>query len=234
MNDNLVQNSRQSDKEPFFSVIITTYNRAKLISRALYSLIAQTEKDWEAIIVDDGSTDDTYLKISPYLKAYPNVQYLKQPNQGESAAKNRGMKAAKGKFITFLDSDDEFHPSHLESRKAILLKNPAVLFLYGGAKILGNPYVPDRFDHRKKISLDNCIIGGTFFIEKSTAILLKGYKDILLGPDADFFDRAQKANIRIMKTNLPTYLYHHETEDSITNKLYSIYHSTWPIQSTRT
>ncbi|MDP4275456.1 MAG: glycosyltransferase family A protein, partial [Bacteroidota bacterium] len=135
------------------------------------------------------------------------------------------IKAACGKFITFLDSDDEFCPSHLESRKALLVKNPAVQFLYGGAKISGNPYVPDRFDYRKKISLDNCIIGGTFFIEKSTAILLKGYKDILLGPDADFFDRAQKANIKIMKTNLTTYLYHHETEDSITNRLLSIYHS---------
>lgn len=226
MDDNHIQNNCNSDKQPFFSVIISTYNRSILITRALDSLIAQTEKDWEAIIVDDGSTDDTRSKILPYLMANPKILYIKQSNQGESAAKNRGIKAANGKFITFLDSDDEFQPSHLESRKAILLKNPDVQFLYGGAKISGNPYVPDRFDHRKKISLDNCIIGGTFFIEKSTAILLKGYNDILLGPDADFFDRAQKANVKIMKTSLPTYRYHHETEDSITNKLLSVYHST--------
>lgn len=226
MNNQSIQNNCRSGGQPFFSVIISTYNRSSLILRALDSLLAQTETDWEAIIVDDGSTDDTHSKILPYLKANLKVQYIKQSHQGESAAKNRGIKAACGKFITFLDSDDEFYPSHLESRKAILLENPAVQFLYGGAKISGNPYVPDRFDYRKKISLDNCIIGGTFFIEKSTAILLKGYKDILLGPDADFFDRAQKAKVLIMKTNLPTYLYHHETDDSITNKLLSVYHST--------
>jgi len=62
---------------------------------------------------------------------------------------------------TFLDSDDEFSPLHLESRKAVLEQNPKIGFLYGGAEIIGNQYVPDRFDHSKRINLKNCAIGGT-------------------------------------------------------------------------
>ena len=115
---------------PFFSVIITTYDRAHLITRALNSLISQTEKDWEAIIVDDESTDDTFSRILPFLEGYSKIFYIKQPHKGEPAAKNTGIRSATGRFITFLDSDDEFNPKHLEFRKTVLLQNPDVKFLY--------------------------------------------------------------------------------------------------------
>jgi len=205
---------------PFFSVVVTTYNRVKLITRALKSLISQTESDWEAIIVDDGSTDDTYSRILPYLKAYSNLIYIKQTNEGEASAKNKGIMSAKGKFITFLDSDDEFNPLHLELRKVVLMQNPSARFLYGGVKILGNQYVPDRFNNSKKINLNKCIIGGTFFIDRKIVISMKGFRDILIGSDADFYERAVKAGITPMEISHSTYVYHHETEDSITNKLF--------------
>ena len=136
----------KSLSSPFFSVIIAAYNRANLISRALDSLVNQTEQDWEAIIVDDGSTDNTYPGIFPYLKFYPGIKYIRQPHKGGAYSKNSGIKAASGKFITFLDSDDEYHPLHLGSRKSKLLENTSVKFLYGGGKVLGNQYVPDRFN----------------------------------------------------------------------------------------
>ena len=135
-------------------------------------------------------------------------------------SKNEGIRSSIGKFISFLDSDDEYQPTHLESRKAVLMQNPSIGFLYGGVKILGNQYVPDRFNYAKKISLNNCVIGGTFFIERNIIISLNGFRKILLGSDADLFDRAKKARILIVETNLPTYIYHHDTVDSITNKLY--------------
>ncbi len=203
----------------FFSVIVATYNRANLISRALNSLISQTETDWEAIIVDDGSTDDTYYQILPYLKAYPHIKYKKQLHKGEAFAKNTGLCSANGRFITFLDSDDELNPLHLESRKIILMQNPSVKFLYGGAKIIGNQFVPDRFNNQKYINLIDCVIGGTFFIDRKIMISLNGFRDILIGTDADLYDRALKAGIPMMEINHPTYIYHHDTEDSITNKL---------------
>jgi|WetSurSiteA1Bulk_404760.scaffolds.fasta_scaffold48113_2 glycosyltransferase involved in cell wall biosynthesis len=205
--------------QPFFSIIIATYNRAHLISKALESLISQTEKNWEAIIIDDESTDDTYKQILPYLNSKYKIKYIQKPHSGEALSKNAGIKSASGKFISFLDSDDEYDPVHLQSRKAILMQNPSVRFLYGGVQIIGNQYVPDRFDSNKRINLNDCVIGGTFFIERSILLHLKGFKNIVLGTDADLFERAVKAGISMMETKIATYIYHHENEDSITNLL---------------
>jgi len=205
---------------PFFSIIITTYNRTHLLKRALNSLIPQTEEDWEAIINDDGSTEDTYSKITPCLRQYPKIKYFKKAHSGEASSKNTGISLSRGKFISFLDSDDEYNPYHLESRKTILVQNPAVNFLYGGVKIIGNQFVPDRFNPEKKISLNNCVIGGTFFIERNILATLNGFRNIYLGTDADLFDRAKKARLVMMETKLPTYIYHHEVQDSITNQMY--------------
>ncbi len=204
---------------PFFSIVISSYNRAQLVQRALNSLISQTEEDWEAIIVDDGSTDNTSTEIPPFIKAYNKIRYIRIKHGGEVRAKNEGIYAANGKFVSFLDSDDEYNPNHLMSRKRILLENPTIKFLYGGTKILGNQYVPDRFDHSKKIHLKDCVIGGTFFIERHTLISLNGFSEKPIGTDADFFERIQKAKVLMMETKLPTYIYHHENQDSITNRI---------------
>jgi len=208
------------ENKPFFSIIIATYNRARLLTRAIDSLISQTIDDWEAIIVDDGSIDDTYSKILPYIRSNPQIRYLKKVHSGSGMSKNAGIHLSTGRFITFLDSDDEYDPIHLESRKNILINDPSIRFLHGGANILGNQYVPDRFNYKKSISLNDCVIGGTFCIERKTLLHLEGYRKILLGSDADLFERAKKAGIIFKETTLPTYIYHHEIEDSITNRLY--------------
>ncbi len=203
----------------FFSVVITTYNRAPLLKRALESLIYQTEKDWEAIIIDDGSSDNSKAYIQEYLDSYSEkIQYYKQENKGTVGAKNRGISLAKGKFITFLDSDDEYHPVHLESRKDILEKNPTLEFLHGGVKIIGNEYVPDRHNLGKLIHLSECVIGGTFFLKKELAISLEGFRPFHIGTDADLFERINKDQVEILKTDLPTYIYRRETDDSITHQ----------------
>ncbi len=204
---------------PFFSVIITTYNRAELVKRALKSLVTQTEKDWEGIIVDDGSTDDTFKQIKPLIDSGGNLSYIRHDHGGEASAKNAGIKAAKGYYVSFLDSDDEYAPNHLEHRKSILKANPSVKFVYGGVKIIGNSFVPDRNNPAKKIDLKYCIIGGTFFIDRNLLLSLEGFRQIYLGADADLFDRVKKAGTEMVQTLLPTYIYHHETEDSITNRM---------------
>lgn len=211
---------------PFFSIIIATFNRAKLLKRAIDSLVAQTEVDWEAIIVDDESTDDTYTQILPYLLGNDKIKYLRKGHSGEVQSKNRGLHASSGKFISFLDSDDEYHPEHLKLRKRLLLQHPTVKFLHGGLEVIGSPYVPDRFDHSAKIHLKDCVVGGTFFIERDILLSLNGFSKILMGTDADLFERAKEAKIEMMKTNIPTYIYHHEIQDSLTNKIlraYNIY-----------
>ncbi len=205
---------------PMFSVIIATYNRTELIERAVRSLLMQTEKDWEGIIVDDESTDDTYSRLIPYLKPGTGIKYFRKKHSGEALTKNHGIKVSRGRFITFLDSDDEYHPDHLASRKSYLLGHPEIQFLYGGVKILGNQFVPDKNNPSGAINLNDCVIGGTFVIERETLISLEGFRNILLGPDSDLYQRAVEKNIPMAELDLPTYIYHHENPDSITNLLY--------------
>ncbi len=204
---------------PFFSVIITTHNRAVLLKRALDSLVTQTETDWEAIIIDDGSTDNTAFEVKSYLENNKKIKYIFQKNKGYALAKNTGIFLSEGKFTTFLDSDDQYSQRHLETRKVILINNPEIEFLHGGVKVIGSQYVPDRFDFNKMIPLSDCVIGGTFFIKREIAVSFNGFKKMQLGSDGDFFERINKAGIQIMKTQTPTYIYHRENVDSITNSL---------------
>jgi glycosyltransferase involved in cell wall biosynthesis len=203
-----------------FSVVITTFDRVELLTRALRSLILQTEQDWEAIVIDDGSNDDTCNRILPFLFLYQNIKYIWKEHSGAVSSKNKGIQYSGGKFITFLDSDDEYHKHHLESRKKILIRNSSVRFIYGGAKIIGNQFVPDKNDPSVRINLHKCAIGGTYFIERKTLLSLYGFRDIILGSDADLIERAMKASVSMAEVKLPTYIYHHENSDSITNQLF--------------
>ncbi|OSZ82171.1 hypothetical protein CAP35_02565 [Chitinophagaceae bacterium IBVUCB1] len=101
-------------QSPFFSIIIPTYNRSGFIKRAIESVIAQTYTDWELLIVDDGSTDDTAAIINQYSKSDARIRYLYQENQKVSAARNNGLANATGRYICFLDSDDEYKQNHLQ------------------------------------------------------------------------------------------------------------------------
>ncbi|MDD3976479.1 MAG: glycosyltransferase family 2 protein [Candidatus ainarchaeum sp.] len=92
------------------SVVMPTHNRGKVIRRSIDSIINQSYENWELIIVDDGSIDNTNLIVSNYIKAYPEKikYYFYKENKGASYARNIGIKKSRGSFLTFLDSDDEF------------------------------------------------------------------------------------------------------------------------------
>ena len=108
---------------PKASVIIPTYNRAHLISQAIDSVLQQTFSDFEIIVVDDGSTDDTEVVV----KAYGDrVRYVWTPNGGIGHARNVGMEHARGRYFTFLDSDDLLYPYALELQTRLLERFPAV------------------------------------------------------------------------------------------------------------
>ncbi len=104
---------------PKVSVIIPTYNRADLILEAIESVTAQTFKDYEIIIVDDGSTDSTAAVLEQLINS-GTINYVYQNNQGESAARNHAMRLAQGQYYAFLDSDDLFLPTKLEKQVAYL------------------------------------------------------------------------------------------------------------------
>ena len=96
------------------SVIIPTYNRKNLLKRALHSVSSQTFVPQEIIVVDDGSSDGTKDWV---LERFPCVRYICQDNSGVSSARNRGIREAKGSWIAFLDSDDEWMPDKLEKQE---------------------------------------------------------------------------------------------------------------------
>ena len=112
--------------EPRVTVVIPTYNRAKVILRALETAFAQTYRNLEIIVVDDGSTDDTTAVLAPY---WERIHYIHQSNQGASAARNRGIQEATGEFIAFLDSDDEWLPAKLERQIELLEARPDLSFV---------------------------------------------------------------------------------------------------------
>lgn len=204
-------------KRPFFSVIIATYNRERLLNRALQSLLKQTEDDWEAVVIDDGSTDGTADLVREYKQRIPEkLTYVKQSNLGVVTAKNAGIACVNGRYITFLDSDDTYEPTHLSSRRDLLTQHPAIDFLHGGVTVIGSSYVPDVERPGEKIHLSKCAISGTFFIKTDWGEPLK-FTGEALGTDADFMKRAQASSRHIVKTTEPTYVYHRDTPQSITS-----------------
>ena len=105
---------------PRVSVLIPTYNYGRFLSAALESVFAQTYSDYEVIVLDDGSTDDT----AQIVAAYPQVRYIYQENAGIAAARNRLLDEARGEFAAFLDADDLWLPEKLELQVAYLDEHP--------------------------------------------------------------------------------------------------------------
>ena len=109
---------------PIVSVIIPTYNRPHLLERAVQSVLHQTFRDFELVVVDDGSTDGT-SELSLFNKIDPRLRYIKLPqNRGVSAARNAGVKATSAPWLAFLDSDDEWLPDKLEKQVRWTTEHP--------------------------------------------------------------------------------------------------------------
>ena len=134
-----------------FSIIIPVYNGAKHIDGAIESVLSQTVSDWELLIVDDGSTDDTASVLEKYA-GDSRITVISQPNSGVSAARNTGIAHAKGSHLAFLDADDVWHPDHLEVMRELIAKYPdAGLYgtftktkLVNGSEITSCDFFKDR------------------------------------------------------------------------------------------
>jgi len=109
------------------SVIIPTYNRAFLLSRAIESVLSQTFQNFELIIIDDGSTDNTKDVIEKIKKEDNRIIYIYQDNRGLPGALNTGIKNAKGKYIAFLESDDEWLPEKLKEQIKLFKDNIGIV-----------------------------------------------------------------------------------------------------------
>jgi glycosyltransferase involved in cell wall biosynthesis len=183
---------------PFFTVIIPTYNRSKAVVDAVKSVLDQTYTDFEVIVVDDGSTDETAEFLRRLSKEDDRIIYVYQENQERSAARNNGIEHSKGKFICFLDSDDQYEPDHLSSFFAILKRNkfkPALYYCLGKSIVNGEKQIiksaayPVEQDALEFVLTETTI--GTVFVCLNKEILEK-YRfneAISIGEDRELWSR---------------------------------------------
>ncbi|MDZ8183252.1 MAG: glycosyltransferase family A protein [Nostoc sp. ChiSLP02] len=203
---------------PEISIILSTYNREKYLNDCINSVLEQTFKNWELLIVDDGSQDETFTVVNSYLQQYENIRYLKHQNRKAAFARNAGIQASFGNYITFIDSDDTYKNNHLESRFEYMKANPEIDLIEGGWEIEEEFFVADFFKPGEKISIRECVVGGTFFGKRKVFWEVKGFNNVHYGEDAELWSRAEKI-FKTQRIKEPeTYIY--TRSDTSTTKIF--------------
>ena len=164
---------------PLISILLPTYNRAYVLGRTINNIIDQTWKNWELIVVDDNSTDDTEKLVAGFKDK--RIRYIKhKTNKGEAAARNTGGKIATGVFIANQDSDDLWEPTKLEEEISLLSNAPADVggvysqtkrtFMDGRVVL-----VPDESAPQKEGNLHEIFLRGDFYITSQAITVRKQY-----------------------------------------------------------
>jgi glycosyltransferase involved in cell wall biosynthesis len=120
------------DTIPLVSVIIPTHDSARFIAQAVQGVLAQTYGDYELIVIDDGSRDDTREVLQPFAG---HIRYHRQDNRGPAAARNAGIKIARGEFLCFLDADDIWHPNKLALQTEFMAAHNEIALLFADAEV---------------------------------------------------------------------------------------------------
>src|SRR5215813_13069315 len=149
---------------PLVSVIVPTYNYGHLISETLTCLQSQSYENWEGIIVDDGSTDNTAAVVEAAAASDPRIRYFKQENQRQGAARNLGIKQSRGNYLQFLDSDDLLERKKLELHVRFLEGHPEVDIVYSGVRYFSTDNPDERLVSRRYSMWDD---GGAWMPEIS-------------------------------------------------------------------
>ena len=130
--------------KPLVSVIVPTYNYGRFIGETLECLRAQTYANWECIIVDDGSTDDTAEQVARFMERDARFKFLRQENARQAAAKNNGLRNSAGQYIQFLDADDLIEPRKFEQQVEYLERRPEIDIIYGSMRYFTTEDPSDR------------------------------------------------------------------------------------------
>ena len=195
---------------PFFSVVIPVYNRAALLGQALRSVLAQSERDFEIVVVDDGSADNPSRTVEEL--ADPRIVFVRQENRGGGAARNTGIDKARGRFVAFLDSDDVFLPHHLAAMRRLVENAPGTA---GYARI-----VVDRGEGRTFLKPPRAIRAGedmatyllcdrgfiptsTMVVERKIAEAVRFHENLAAAEDTDFAIRLSLAGQRFLMAEEP-------------------------------
>lgn len=177
-----VRGVRTAPPSPQVTVILPTFNRARFVTEAITSVIDQTLANWELVVVDDGSTDDTEAAVAPFLED-SRIRYLQQERAGQSAARNRGLREARAPVVAFLDSDNLYFPGFLKAAAAAFRDNPQLSVAYGilatqhhglpGTELLFRPF------DRDALCADNYVDVNTFICRKAAIDRVGGFDELL-------------------------------------------------------
>lgn len=169
---------KKNEVVPNISIIIPTYNRAHLIERAINSVLAQSYRDWELIIVDDGSSDNTDSVINSYASD-PRVKYIKKENTGAAHSRNVGVDNCESEIITFIDSDDEANENWLESLVKSFHSDSVGVVCCGAVRKNSNgEYVGTSLPYKLGqcfCDYEGLFIGGSFALRKKIFQDITGY-----------------------------------------------------------
>ncbi len=195
---------------PFFSVVVPVYNRAAILGKTLRSVLAQTEQDFEIVVVDDGSADQPARTVEEI--GDPRIVFVRQENRGGGAARNTGIDTARGRFVAFLDSDDEFLPHHLATMRRLIERESRTA---GYARI-----IVDRGEGRTFVKPPRAIREGedmatyllcdrgfvptsTIVVERAMATAVRFHENLAAAEDTDFAIRLTLAGVRFVMAEEP-------------------------------
>jgi len=185
-------------------------------------VLNQGFQDWELIVVDDGSTDESGSCIRSFTRQEPRILLVEKEHSGLSRTRNAGIERALGTYTCFLDSDDELKPTHLSLHFEYLKKNSGLDFLHGKVEIIGNPYVPDREDRTRMIHLEDCpAIGGSLFVRTELLRGLGGFPVVDFSEDRALYDLLMAKGVSHQAVEFRTYRYHRDEPDAICNRIQS-------------
>jgi len=183
-----------SSNNPRVSVIIPSYNTATMIATCLDSVFAQSYRDFEAIVVNDGSPDTPQLEsvLQPYL---PRIVYVRQENKRCAGARNTAISKSRGEFLAFLDSDDSWLPNHLASQMGLFQNDPQLDLVYADAEMISDGVRRKTFMERspsegsatfEALILELCQVPISTVVARKTAIQKAGVFDESLRQCEDY------------------------------------------------
>jgi glycosyltransferase involved in cell wall biosynthesis len=188
------------------------------VKRAIDSVLNQDFTDFEFIIIDDGSNNDTHAQILNYaIENEDKITYLRHKNCSQSESINKGILISNSEFITVIDADDEYKPNHLST---CLSEMKSLDLIASTTETIVNQesdyYVPDRFNTNEVVHVDDCILFATLFGKKEVFTSLNFYD--MYGADAHFYERAEQ-QFMVQKLDLRTYIYYRNNPNSLTAKV---------------
>jgi len=224
---------------PNVTVVLPCYNGAVHLATSVPSVLAQTHTDFQLLIVDDGSTDQTRTVAEAYSQQDPRIRVISQLNKRLPGARNTGLAASDSNYVAFLDADDTWHPQFLEKLEAALNNRRSAGVAYCGWQNLGvsggrgEPFIPP--DYENKYKQERLLAGNRWPVHaamsRRDAIAISGNfdEDLRACEDYDFWLRIAVQHPIVLVPEVLAFYHHHGTEQMSADKATIAIHH-WKVQ----